>query len=312
MENNEGFSGITVQELHKQMRGEEDFLLIDTLTGEHFEKVHIPGAKNACVFEVVFLNNVEGIVSDRRRKIVVYGSSTKSRDAVSAAEKLIRAGYSNVVALDGGLELWRNAGYPLEGSCAGILESPETALSIKNGIYRVKADESVIEWTGRNVNKKHYGSVKLFAGEMTVKDRSIRGSFDIDMTSIRDIDLDGDDLQPVLISHLQSEDFFFVKMFPRAFFILNSATPMEKPSLSSPNFKVKGTFVLRGIRKGVAFPATVNPRSEGGAIVEAHFDIDRTRWGVIYGSSFFFEHLGMHLVFDLISIQLRLVVEKGL
>ena len=40
---------------------------------------------------------------------------------------------------------------------------------------------------------------------------------------------------------------------------------------------------------------------------EAHFDIDRTRWKVIYGSSRFFKHLGMHLVFDLISIQCRIV-----
>jgi len=41
-----------------------------------------------------------------------------------------------------------------------------------------------------------------------------------------------------------------------------------------------------------------------------HFDMDRTRWGVIYGSSRFFEHLGMHLVFDLISFQIRLVFEE--
>jgi len=32
--------------------------------------------------------------------------------------------------------------------------------------------------------------------------------------------------------------------------------------------------------------------------IEAHFDIDRTKWDIIYGSSRFFEHLGMHLVFD--------------
>jgi len=37
------------------------------------------------------------------------------------------------------------------------------------------------------------------------------------------------------------------------------------------------------------------------------FDIDRTRWNVIYGSSRFFEHLGMHLMFDPISIQIRIV-----
>jgi polyisoprenoid-binding protein YceI len=129
------------------------------------------------------------------------------------------------------------------------------------------------------------------------------------MASIKNINLEGNDLQPVLISHLKSDDFFFIKMFPRAFFNLKTARLMEKPNLSSPNFKVNGTLNLRGIKKEITFPATVNPLPEGGAIVEAHFDIDRTRWGLLYGSSRFFEHLGMHLVFDLISIQMRLVVQ---
>ncbi len=311
MDKSATFSTITPQELHKKMTDEEDFLLIDTLTPDHFEKVHIPGAENACVFEVVFLDHVEGFIPDRKRKIILYGSSAKSRDAATAAEKLIRDGYGNVMTLAGGLELWRKAGYPLEGSQSGGMEDPETELGVVNGIYMVRADESVIEWTGRNVNKKHYGVVKLSKGEMTVEDGSVTGSFEIDMKSIRNIDLDGDDLQPVLISHLNSDDFFFVKMFPQALFTLDSATLLKKPSLSSPNFKVKGTLKLRGIKKGITFPATVNPRSEGGAIVEAHFDIDRARWGVIYGSSRFFEHLGIHLVFNLISIQLHLVVEKS-
>ena len=47
-----------------------------------------------------------------------------------------------------------------------------------------------------------------------------------------------------------------------------------------------------------------------GLIAEAHFDIDRTRWNVIYGSTRFFEHIGMHLVFDLISFQVKLVAKQ--
>ena len=43
--------------------------------------------------------------------------------------------------------------------------------------------------------------------------------------------------------------------------------------------------------------------------MEAHFDLDRTQWNVIYGSSRFFEHLGMHMVFDQISIELRLILQ---
>ena len=41
------------------------------------------------------------------------------------------------------------------------------------------------------------------------------------------------------------------------------------------------------------FEATVNLRPDGGYAIEAHFDIDRTQWGIIYGSSRFFKHLGM-------------------
>jgi hypothetical protein len=44
--------------------------------------------------------------------------------------------------------------------------------------------------------------------------------------------------------------------------------------------------------------------------LEAHFDIDRTCWDIIYGSTRFFEHLGMHKVFDLVSLQLYIVATR--
>jgi len=64
---------------------------------------------------------------------------------------------------------------------------------------------------------------------------------------------------------------------------------------------------LRGVKAQQHFAATVSKTPENGLIAEAHFDIDRTRWGIIYGSARFFEYLGMHLVFDLISVQVRIV-----
>lgn len=64
------FCKISPQELYKKMTNDENFVLIDTLTNDHFEKVHIPGAKNACVFEVVFLSNVGGIVSDKKTRLL--------------------------------------------------------------------------------------------------------------------------------------------------------------------------------------------------------------------------------------------------
>jgi len=44
-------------------------------------------------------------------------------------------------------------------------------------------------------------------------------------------------------------------------------------------------------------------------VAEAHFDIDRTRWDIIYGSNRFFSHLGMHLVYDLISLQMKIITQ---
>jgi len=64
---------------------------------------------------------------------------------------------------------------------------------------------------------------------------------------------------------------------------------------------------LRGLKAQQDFMATVTKTPENGVAAEAHFDIDRTRWNIIYGSTRFFEHLGMHLVFDMISIQVRIV-----
>ena len=69
---------------------------------------------------------------------------------------------------------------------------------------------------------------------------------------------------------------------------------------------MSGALLLRGVRGPLAFFATVSPRSGGSLAVEAHFELDRTRWGIIYGSARFFQHLGMHAVFDPVSIALRL------
>ena len=44
----------------------------------------------------------------------------------------------------------------------------------------------------------------------------------------------------------------------------------------------------------------------GGLVARAHFDFDRTEWGVRYGSGKFYERLGKHLVSDRISVDLKI------
>ena len=300
---------LEADELMERIKNKETFILIDTLTGSHFEKVHLPGARSACVFEVNFLEQVEAIADGKNAEIVLYGSSGRSRDALTAAEKLQREGYENISVLNGGLDAWRARGFELQGDQPDMAD-PETVLRLDDGQYRVDIDQSVIEWSGRNPNSKHFGTVGIKEGQVEVNNSALTGVLEIDMDSIDNINLKDDELHPVLTSHLKSDDFFFVKMFPSAVLTITEGVPVKTPFLSTPNYGFKATLELRGVKADLAFQATVTKTEDGGLAAEAHFDIDRTRWKVIYGSARFFENLGMHLVFDLISFQVKIVTTK--
>ncbi|MFZ0133928.1 MAG: YceI family protein [Desulfobacterales bacterium] len=304
-ENRMGTS-LEAEELMERMTNRESFLLIDTLTGSRFEKVHLPGARNACVFEVTFLEQVKAMTASKKDQIILYGASGRSRDAVTAAAKLQREGFDNVAVLNGGLEAWRARGFELQGHQPDMSD-PETMLRLDDGQYGVETDQSVIEWSGRNPNNKHFGTVGIKKGQVEVKNSIITGVFEIDMDSIDNLNLKGDELHPVLTSHLKSDDFFFVKLFPSAVLTIIEGRLVKTPFLSIPNYELNATLDLRGVKADLTFEATVTKKEGGGLSAEAHFDIDRTRWNVIYGSARFFENLGMHLVFDPISFEVKVV-----
>lgn len=311
MSENKKYETLAPDELVERIKNKDQFVLIDTLTGSHFEKVHLPGARNACVFEVSFPEQVKAIVENKRAAIVLYGSSSRSRDAATAAEKLQREGYENVSVLNGGLEAWRAQRFELQGDQPDMSD-PETVLRLDDGKFSVDTGQSVIEWCGRNPNNKHFGTVGIKKGEIEVIASVLSGVFEIDMDSIDNINLKGDELHPILTSHLKSDDFFFVNIFPTAVLTITEGIPVETPFLSLPNYGLKATLDLRGVKADLAFQATVTMTEGGGLAAEAHFDIDRTRWGAVYGSARFFHNLGMHLVFDLISFQVKIVTRRRL
>lgn len=293
--------------LYARLTEQPETALIDLLSQEHFARRHIPGARNACVFQVTFLDDMAAIAPDNRSPIIVYGASPNSRDANTAIEKLNRAGYENITFLEGGLEAWQSAGYALEGDEPDRQDDPQTRLTLADGQYKVDADSSQVEWTGRNPHTRHFGTVDIAKGVIDIRDGVIVGTIEIDMNSIHNINLEGDELQPVLEAHLRSDDFFFTKMFPKAVFTVKDAKRIEPGWLTAPNYHIKGELNLRGVSADLEFDATASIIDDGSLVMEAHFDMDRTRWNVIYGSTRFFEHLGMHKVFDLISFQIRII-----
>jgi polyisoprenoid-binding protein YceI len=299
---------ITIAELNALRENGERFVLIDIHPPEYFEQSHLPGACNACVYEMAFLDTVAGIVTDPETLIVVYGSSERSQAGTVACRKLDEAGYQNVCELAGGSEAWHSSGLGLEPGTDVISEA---ASVISDGSYRLDTTASRLEWTGRNLNNRHYGIISVAEGVVNIEKGVIAGgSVILDMNSIVNLDLQDEDYKRMLIRHLKSDDFFHVDRYPTATFRLDSSQQIPDATPGSPCQMITGSLELAGRTNLLSFPAEIAAQENGQVRVQAAFDIDRTRWGILYGSGRFFEKLGMHLVSDMISAELFLVAGR--
>ena len=277
--------------------------MLDILPEEEYQTGHISGAKNACVFKITFLDDVKKLAPDISKPLVVYGASSRDLASATAAEKLLAGGYKNVSDYRGGLEDWRAAGLSVEGNPTAA----KTVSKPREGVHKLNVETSRLEWTGRNLLSAHCGTLKLRAGHIEVRDgRPISGSFTVDMDSMQNLDMQDPKMREVLIWHLKSDDFFDVQRFPVAELQASKFTPLTGARLGNPNFEISGTLTLKGVSNEVTFPAMLAPAADGLLAVDAHFDIDRTRWNVLYGSGKFYEKLGKHLVNDEISLALKL------
>lgn len=295
---------ISATEIKQWQNEQKDFTLIDVLPSEYYAQKHIVGAKNAPVYEVVFLSHVEKIAPDKKKTLVVYNESPESFSANDAAQKLMRAGYENVYEFPGGLVEWENAGFPVkEGQ---KIEEAEIA----DGVYELDQEQSIIKWTGRKAKYAHQGTLKIKNGHIIIKGGLIeQGKIVLDMTTIADSDIAEGAMREVLETHLKSSDFFDVENFPEASFEITGAEKIEGARIDTVNFKMNGNLQIKDIKRPLSVDVQIAPSEEGTLLGQAHFDFDRTLWNVRYGSEKFFEKLGMHVVNNEISLDIFLVAK---
>ena len=289
--------------LKELLESAEPPLLIDVTPAEYYHAVHLPGAKNCCVYEISFPDQAAAAAPDKAVSIVVYGSGAHSLASLTAAEKLERAGYTRVRDYRGGLEDWECAGLPVERGPA-----PPEEEEPREGRHEIDTASSRMLWTGRNINGAHTGTISVKSGWLEVAAGPMAsGEITLDMESIANTDLTDTVLNRMLIAHLKSDDFFDTARYPTATFHLRHVThnPYARPG--NINTDIDGALTLKGITEDLGFPALIEVLPGGALSAEAHFDIDRTRWNVIYGSGKFYEELGKNLVHDNISLSLHIV-----
>lgn len=85
-------------------------LIIDPRSEIEFKKGHVPGAINAPVRKILF--NTADIPAGKDREMVI--GCMHGQRAMIGKWLLARRGYHNIVYLDGWIEGWIKAGFPLE------------------------------------------------------------------------------------------------------------------------------------------------------------------------------------------------------
>lgn len=282
-------------------------VMIDVMTPEDYAVCHLAGAQNACIYEMVFLERIAECAPDREAEVIVYDATGTTRAAEVARERLLQAGYTNVAVLSGGLAAWRAAGLPVEtGEGVGAAEP-----TMEDGAYLIDTENSRLEWIGRNLSNRHYGRIAIQRGELAIAGGfPVTGRIVLDMKSIANLDLQDPAWRDLLIRHLMSDDFFAVDRFPAAAFTLSGWDAQEGASPEAPNGIVTGDLSIRDVTRPVRFPAIAAPQPDGSIKAHAAFEIDRTLWNVCYGSCRLFERLGMHMVHDMISLELFVVARK--
>lgn len=173
---------------------------------------------------------------------------------------------------------------------------------------------AMVSWEGSKPAGKHTGTVKVADGSFTLADGTITsGSFTLDMTSINVTDLEGD-YKAQLEGHLKGsaeegkDDFFNVTAHPTAKFDVTKVTKLEEDTEGT--HLVYGNLTLKGMTKEVGFKATVAAEGDMLKITTPQFVINRTDWGIKYGSPTFFEGLKDKAISDEMGIKIDFTAMK--
>ncbi len=297
------FRSISPAELAALRQARPELVLLDVRLADDFAAEHLPGAVSNCVFEVQFLDRMKELAPRLEIPVCCYGNAAGSLESRMAAEKLLRAGYREVFDLAAGIMACAPAGLPTERT--GSTPAP---VAPRDGVHAVDLAESRVEWTGRNLLNAHHGQIALRRGSLSVQGGGLAGGeFSFDMAAISCHDLAGSPLHDVLVAHLRSDDFFDTEKFPEATLVMAAAAMPEGATPGSQNLLISGDLTMKDVTAPIQFSASAGVTPDGRLAAQADFDIDRTRWNVLYGSGRFFQRLGGHLVNDLIGIRLRIV-----
>ena len=175
----------------------------------------------------------------------------------------------------------------------------------KKSVLSVNVPESKVVWLGKKVTGEHTGTINIASGDLKFSDNTLSGgSFEIDMSSIENSDIENEEYKQKLVGHLKSDDFFGVEKYPISTLVIKNVEVK-----SANKYHVKGEITIKGITKSIEFPVEVSLVGSK-ATASATITIDRSEFDVKYGSGSFFDGLGDKMIYDDFTLNVTLVANK--
>lgn len=168
--------------------------------------------------------------------------------------------------------------------------------------YRVDVKASSLEWHAKKVTGQHMGTIAFGESTLNVEGKKITGGkLSVEMNTLVDTDLTDSGFNQKLTGHLKSDDFFGVAKFPQ------SMLEVKKVELKSDKlYHFTADLTIKGITAPVEFDAEVQDVS-GQITATGVMTVNRTKYGIKYGSGSFFEGLGDKMIYDDFTLNFKLV-----
>ncbi|MBT7620187.1 MAG: YceI family protein [Flavobacteriales bacterium] len=182
-----------------------------------------------------------------------------------------------------------------------------TLISFSQKTVEVNTDASRLMWTGSKLTSSHQGEINLKSGALEIKDgKLVGGTFVIDMTSIKNTDIEDEEYRTNLEKHLKDEDFFGVDKHPESRLKITKAIPNK---INPESYKITADLTIKEITHSITFGANIRIDNDA-FLATSIIKFDRTKWDIKYNSKSFFEDLGDYMILDEIELKLFLLSEK--
>ena len=140
--------------------------------------------------------------------------------------------------------------------------------------YRADALNSKVFWKCG----KHDGVIKIKEGGFVLEDSiPVGGLFVIDMNSIKDLDIKGENQKTPreILENTLKNEFFEVMKYPYAVFELQKVEKIKEEL-----YELTGDFTMHGVTNCISFNAKIQLEDNIITMTSQQFTIDRTDWGI--------------------------------